>query len=426
MNVISSLENISKTFNLGNHHEVLVLKDINFSISEGEFIAILGQSGSGKSTILRLISGLIPPSQGEVLHHQKKLTRVNPDVAIVFQNFALYPWLNVSENVRMGLNQRALKKEEENKDIENVLNLTGLAGHENAYPKELSGGMKQRVGLARALVAKPEILAMDEPFSALDILTTKNLRAEIMRLWPSKDAGFKAIFMVTHNILDAISMASRIIILSSNPGTIAYDIKNDLAYPRDEKSVEFQQMLDHVQDMITDLSLPDQINTAKDHSLAINTTIEIPPYVSSAKMIALLEIISLNRELIDIFDLSAQMHEEFGLTIALTKALELLELVQTPGRDVLLSPLGKEFLEANLDHKKMIFKKQIQNFNLFKMLKNNLDENSEISADKLRHQISEKLPFENSALILETLIDWGRFAELLDYDLSRQMLVINP
>lgn len=432
MKTITALKNISKTYNLENDQDVLILKNINLEIKEGEFIALLGQSGSGKSTILRILSGLIPPSLGNVIHHDEELNEVNPDVAIVFQSFALYPWLSVAENVRIGLNQRNLTKQEEDEAIEAALDLIGLGGHENAYPKELSGGMRQRVGFARALVAKPEILAMDEPFSALDVYTARNLRAEIIRLWQKGDAGFKSAFMVTHNIQDAVSMASRILILSSHPGSIVYDITNELPYPRDEKSLEFQKLVDDIHDMITNLTLPDKDKETERISPAsevrqffiseLNPRIESIPSVPAGRMIGLIEVIAADKGVVDIFDLSAQMREEFGLTIALTKALELLEFVETPKHDVILTQLGSQLVQAGPLERKTLFRDQIKELNLFKLVLGKLEDKEEISESALQEEIAEKLPYENADKIFDTIVDWGRFAEILDYDINRKVL----
>jgi NitT/TauT family transport system ATP-binding protein len=436
MQVITSLEKISKSYNLENDQDVLILKDINLTIAEGEFIALLGQSGSGKSTILRIMSGLIPATSGIVLHHNEELSDINADMAIVFQNFALYPWLTVAENVRIGLNLRKLNKNDENIEIEKVLDLIGMGGHENAYPKELSGGMRQRVGFARALVAKPEILAMDEPFSALDIYTAQNLRSEIIRLWQKGDAGFKSAFMVTHNILDAVSMASRILILSSHPGSIIYDIKNELSYPRNEKSTEFLKMVDDIHDMITSLILPDKSSesdkiiselpsTMKTSFISeLNHRIESIPSVTAGRMIGLLEMIVSDKGIVDIFDLSAQMHEEFGLTISLTKALELLELVETPKHDVILTPLGYQLVKSNIQERKTIFREQIKKLNLFKIILKEIETHYEVSEYYMQAEIASRLPFENADKIFDTIVDWGRFAEILDYDINRKVIFI--
>src|SRR6202521_3385255 len=225
------LRHVSKAYASGGGIPVTILDDISLEVREGEMLALLGQSGSGKSTILRLMAGLTEPTQGAVLSHGTSLMGINRTLSMVFQSFALYPWLTVHENVQVGLIQRRLSAHQEREEIDKVLALIGLSGYENAYPKELSGGMRQRVGFARAIVAKPEVLCMDEAFSALDVLTAENLRSEVVQLWNNTQAGLKSIFFVTHNIAEAAYMASRIIIISSHPGRIKNVIANPLPYP---------------------------------------------------------------------------------------------------------------------------------------------------------------------------------------------------
>src|SRR6202158_1714374 len=238
---------------------VTVLDDINLEVREGEMLALLGQSGSGKSTILRLMAGLTDPTQGVVFSRGAPLTGVNRGLAIVFQSFALYPWLTVEQNVQVGLIQRRLSAREEHEEIDKALELIGLSGYENAYPKQLSGGMRQRVGFARALVAHPEVLCMDEPFSALDVLTAEDRKSEVVDLWRgSGHAGLKSIFLVTHNIAEAVFIATRIVIISSHPGRVRNVIPNPLPYPRDVNSKPFAAMVDQVHAAITALVLPDE------------------------------------------------------------------------------------------------------------------------------------------------------------------------
>src|SRR5215475_2810362 len=244
--------------------QVIVLDDINLEVREGEMLALLGQSGSGKSTILRLMAGLTEPTQGAVLGHGAPLDGVNRNLAIVFQSFALYPWLTVQDNVQVGLIQRRLDSRQEKEEIERVLELIGLSGYENAYPKQLSGGMRQRVGFARALVAQPEVLCMDEAFSALDVLTAENLRTQVVDLWRgSGHAGLKSIFLVTHDIAEAVFIASRIVIISSQPGRIRSVIDNPLPYPRDVNSKQFAALVDQIHAAITALVLPDEPAAAR-------------------------------------------------------------------------------------------------------------------------------------------------------------------
>src|ERR1700694_1108351 len=254
------LRHVSKSYvSADGGSPVTVLDDISLEIREGEMLALLGQSGSGKSTILRLMAGLTEPTQGAVLSHGAPLADVNRGLAIVFQSFALYPWLTVQENVQVGLIQRRLSAREEQEEIDKALELIGLSGYENAYPKQLSGGMRQRVGFARALVAQPEVLCMDEPFSALDVLTAESLRTEVVDLWRgSQHAGLKSIFLVTHNIAEAVFIATRIFIISSHPGRVRNVIPNPLPYPRDVNSKPFAAMVDQVHAAITASVLPDE------------------------------------------------------------------------------------------------------------------------------------------------------------------------
>ena len=253
------LRHVSKSYVGAEGPAVTILDDISLEVREGEMVALLGQSGSGKSTILRLMAGLTEPTQGAVLGHGAPVDGVNPNIAIVFQSFALYPWLIVQENVQVGLMQRRLTAEQEQEEIDRALELIGLSGYENAYPKKFSGGMRQRVGLARALVAEPEVLCMDEPFSALDVLTAESLRTEVVDLWRGAGhVGLKSIFLVTHNIVEAVFIATRIVIISTHPGRVRNVIVNALPYPRDVNSKPFAAMVDQVHAAITALVLPDE------------------------------------------------------------------------------------------------------------------------------------------------------------------------
>ncbi|HBX48734.1 MAG TPA: nitrate ABC transporter ATP-binding protein, partial [Clostridiaceae bacterium] len=228
-NEFIKIKNLSQSFE---GTDVPILENINLTINEGEFVAILGPSGSGKSTLLRLITGLIQPTDGEILFEGEKVDAVNPYASVVFQNFALYPWLSVVENVELGLKARGFPNDYSREKAVELIDLIGLDGFEDAYPKELSGGMKQRVGFARALAVQPKLLCMDEPFSALDFLTAENLRTELIELWTDKKMPIKSIILVTHGIEEAVLMADRIVILSKKPASIIADIKVNLPYPR--------------------------------------------------------------------------------------------------------------------------------------------------------------------------------------------------
>ena len=419
---------------------VTVLDDVSLEVRDGEMLALLGQSGSGKSTILRLMAGLTEPTKGAVLSHGESLAGVNRSVSIVFQSFALYPWLTVQENVQVGLIQRRLDAREEEEETSKALELIGLSGYENAYPKQLSGGMRQRVGFARALVAQPEVLFMDEPFSALDVLTAESLRSEVVELWRGTEhAGLKSIFLVTHNIIEAVFLATRIVIISSHPGRVRNVIPNPLPYPRDVNSKPFAAMVDQVHAAITALVLPDE----PAEEVAARTTaagaerptgapegapgqaaapaparVEPIPNVPVETIVGLLESIEDAQETINVFDLSARIGKEFGETIGIVKAAEMLDLVDTPKDDVLMTQTGWYFLAAPPPARKTLFRQAIMKLRLFQMLTARLADAPEgrIDADSVLEELATLLPYDHPAKLLETLIAWGRYAELIDFD----------
>lgn len=247
--VLLEVRNVYRTY----HHEetnIVVLEDISFQVVEGEFVCLVGPSGCGKSTLLRMIVGLDRPTSGKILYKGKEVRGVNEKTALVFQNFALIPWLTVWENVALGLEARGVKKEERDRKVRYWLEKVGLEGQENAYPRELSGGMKQRVGFARALVLEPELLCMDEPFSNLDPLTSQNLREELLRLWVGKELPILSIIMVTHNIEEAVFMSDRILVMSTHPGRIISEVKVELERPRNPRKSEFQNVVDNIYSLI--------------------------------------------------------------------------------------------------------------------------------------------------------------------------------
>jgi NitT/TauT family transport system ATP-binding protein len=414
---------------------VTVLDDISLEIRKGEMLALLGQSGSGKSTILRLMAGLTPPSQGVVLSHGAPLQGINPHLSVVFQTFALYPWLTVQENVSVGLVRRRLGARAEQEEIDRVLELIGLSGYENAYPKQLSGGMRQRVGFARALVARPEVLCMDEPFSALDVLTAENLRTQVVELWRSTShADLDSIFLVTHSIAEAVFMASRIVIISSHPGRIRTVIDSPLPYPRDVNSKAFGALVEQVHAAITALALPDEPSERKAERVtatgaarppeaetiqaAAGGRVEPIPNVPVETIVGLLEIIEDAQETINVFDLSVRIAKEFGQTIATVKAAEMLGLVDTPKDDVLMTEKGWYFLAAPTPARKGLFRQAIMRLRLFQMLSARLAEapDHRIDAESILEDLAKVLPYDQPAKLLETLVAWGRYAELIDFD----------
>jgi NitT/TauT family transport system ATP-binding protein len=385
------------------------------------------------------MAGLTTATQGAVLSHGLPLVGVNRYLSIVFQSFALYPWLTVQENVQVGLLQRRLDAAEEEEEIARALELIGLSGYEHAYPKQLSGGMRQRVGFARALVAQPEVLCMDEPFSALDVLTAESLRTQVVDLWrSSQHAGLKSIFLVTHNIAEAVFMATRIVIISSHPGRVRKIIVNPLPYPRDVNSKQFAAMVDQVHAAITALVLPDEpaepvaegaagetVGFTAEPARAAAEQVAVPaarvepiPNAPVETIVGLLEIIEDAQETINVFDLSAKIGKEFGETIATVKAAEMLDLVDTPKDDVLMTEAGWYFLAAPTAVRQTLFRQAIMKLRLFQMLTSQLAEapDGRVDADSILEELGTLLPYDHPAKLLETVIAWGRYAELIDFD----------
>ena len=425
---ITELKNICKSYGIVGGRELKVLEHIDLSVRPGEIVALLGQSGSGKSSILRCLTGLMEPTSGRVLHYGKPLVGINPSAAIVFQTFALYPWLTVEENVEVGLMKKRLPRQEKEAAIENAICLIGLQGYEGAYPRELSGGMRQRVGIARALVAQPEILCLDEAFSALDVLTAENLRREVISLWQSKATNVKSVFMVTHNIEEAVEMATHIFVLFPRPGHIGLQIENTLPYPRSAKSAEYQRLVSVIHDSITHQSLPDlppePVNVPGKPISRARSRMESIPHVPVSQIIGLLSIMTNEPDMESIYDIGAEIGKEFGETIAIVKATEILEFVDTPKNDVRLTPLGQQFFAAERARRTEIFREQIYKLKLFHIIIECLKVEDEIDEERILKELSSALPYDNPEKLLQTMIAWGRYAGILDYDRDGKKLFI--
>src|SRR5246127_2645173 len=306
---IAELRNVPKTFHVGKGRELKVLDQVDLSVHEGELFALLGQSGSGKSTLLRCLTGLTVPSAGQVLCYDKPLVGVNPYASIVFQTFALYPWLTVEQNVEVGLiAKRDLTRAQKSEAVEKAIDLIGLNNYHSAYPREISGGMRQRVGIARALVSEPKILCLDEAFSALDVLTAENLRKEVIGLWRGEGTGLKSIFMVTHNIEEAVEMATRICVLFPHPGRLGIVLENNLAYPRNPSDPEFQRLMKVIHETITMQALPDHPPEPAPISGRLisraRTRLESIPTVPVGRILGLLSILRDHPELDNIYDIA--------------------------------------------------------------------------------------------------------------------------
>lgn len=423
---IVELCHISKMFTLPGGRELKVLDQIDLAIQEGELLALLGQSGSGKSTLLRCLTGLTEPTSGRVLVYDKVLEGINPYASIVFQTFALYPWLTVQQNVEVGLMAKPLPREQKEAAVNKAIDLIGLDNYHDAFPREISGGMRQRVGIARALVAEPKILCLDEAFSALDVLTAENLRSEVVTLWQEQATSLKSIFMVTHNIEEAVEMATRICVLFPHPGRLGLVLDNHLPYPRNPNDPGFQQLVKVIHQTITMQALPDippepPPISGRPVSRA-RTRMESIPYVPVGQMLGLLSIIEDNPDLADIYDLANEIGKDFGETIALVKSAEILEFVDTPKDEVRFTELGKRFITADNETRQKIFAEQVQKLRLFHIILAYLEVQDEIDEETVLKDISVALPYENPEKILETMIAWGRYAGLMDYDAATKMV----
>jgi len=424
---IAELKAVSKSYKTAGGHELKVLENIDLAVQDGELLALLGQSGSGKSTILRCLTGLVEPTSGRALADGKSLDGVNPDASVVFQTFALYPWLTVEQNVAVGLMAHNTSRAERDAAVERAIEMIGLGNYHAAYPRELSGGMRQRVGIARALVSQPKLLCLDEAFSALDVLTAENLRQELISLWHSSDNGLRSIFMVTHNIEEAVEMANRIIVVFPRPGRLGLILDNPLPYPRDSKDPEFQRLVGIIHDAITTLTLPDlppEVAVVGQPVSRGRSRMESIPFVPVGQILGLMTILSDSPELANIYDISDEIGKEFGETISIVKAAEILELVDTPKQEVRFTELGKKFVASDRLGRRKIFAEQVFKLRLFHIIIALLRENEEVEADRVIKDIASALPYDNPERVFQTMIAWGRYAGLMDINNKTRMVFV--
>jgi len=423
---LCELEHIVKTFDLPSGAAMTVLDDVSLAVGEHEILALLGPSGCGKSTLMRVLTGLIEPNSGSVRYRGKPLVGLNPGVAIVFQSFALYPWLTVADNIGEPLRARGLDDAATRAKVAEVVRLVGLAGFEDAYPRELSGGMKQRVGIARALAVTPEILCMDEPFSQVDALTAENLRGEVIRFWNAPETQLKTIMMVSHDVKEVVFMATRIVVMAAKPGRIRRIIENKLPYPRDYRSKEFQRLVDEIHAVITETELPDVASPPA--APARGPAWEPLPEAGASEVIGLLEVLDDHEGHADVFHLVDHIGQEFGRVLAVTKAAELLDLVDTPKQDVVLTEDGKRFLAASVPERKALFRERVKTLRIFSDVLAMIEraDNHRLEGDAVLEMLVLRLPYEDPERMLATLVNWGRHADLFDYDQARKELFIEP
>lgn len=420
------LQHVSQTYG-GGMKPFTAVKDINLGLSEGEFVALLGPSGCGKSTLLRIITGLQRPSEGEVLYRGAPLRGVNPHASIVFQSFALFPWLSVQDNVEVALKARGIPPKMRTARALDLLDRVGLDGFETAYPRELSGGMRQKVGFARAMAVEPELLSMDEPFSALDVLSAENLRGELLELWSSGRIPTRALLLVTHSIEEAVSMADRIVIMEKDPGRIVKDMKVPLSQPRMHKDPRFLEMVDQVYAILAGQTQPEQVEFGSapgEPGLTRGL-----PHVGINELTGLLEhALYMHGGRDDIFRLAEDLKVNSDQLLRLMDAAELLGFATIAQGDVVLTPLGETFAEASILARKEMFAARMKRLPIIKWLLAMLK-----AADKYRLEwdvvlAALELEFtpEEADRQLDTAVKWGRYAEVLAYEDNTQFIHLEP
>ena len=394
-----------------------VLSEVSLAVSPDEVVALLGPSGCGKSTILRVLAGLTRPTEGEVLDHGKPLAGLNAGVGFVFPSFALFPWMTVAENVQAVLAAAGRTPDETRERAARAITMVGLSGAEEAYPRELSGGMKQRVGMARALSLEPEVLFMDEPFSQVDALTAESLRAEILDIWGVKARNPRAILMVSHDIKEVVYMADRIVVLDANPGRVRTVVENALPRPRDYRSPGLLQMVDRLHDIITGMEMPDAPAPAA-------AAFEPLPDARAGEIIGLLEYLDARGGREEVFRIAAETGQEFGRLIAVVNAAELLDLVATPRRTVALSALGQRFVRADPQARKALWRERLLELALFRQVRDALarSDAGRLPREFVLEAIALGAPQEDWERMFERFVSWSRYGDLFAYDDDRETL----
>jgi NitT/TauT family transport system ATP-binding protein len=425
-------QQVEKFYAQPSENRIQVISPTDLSIFPGEIVALLGPSGSGKSTLLRMLAGLSQPSAGEVLWHGKPISAVRINVSIVFQSFALFPWLTVLENVEAPLKARGMGAAERRERSLKILNTVGLDGFQAAYPKELSGGMRQRVGFARALVVEPEVLFMDEPFSALDVLTAENLRSELLELWQKKTIPTQSIFIVTHNIEEAVLLADRIIVLGRNPGHVRTDFKvTNLPHPRERKSQPFTQLVDYIYKVLTRPDVPPADMPSLQPGRKVRDQrqmhYEMLPHARPGGIAGLLELIIDLGGRTDIYRLADELAFEIDDLLPIVEAASLLGFLRVEEGDVAITPAGHEYAESEILKQKEVFRKAaLEHVLLLRQITRALNNKTDhtVPEDFFLDMLDEQFSEEETQRQLETAINWGRYAELFDFDAGRRRFVL--
>ncbi|KPY34949.1 ABC transporter ATP-binding protein [Pseudomonas syringae pv. primulae] len=408
--------------------ERLVLDDVTLQLNENEIIGLLGRSGSGKSTLLRSIAGLVVPTEGKVIFPDRTPGKTM-SVGMVFQSFALFPWLTVLENVEVGLEAQGVPAQQRRKRALAAIDLIGLDGFESAYPKELSGGMRQRVGMARALVIDPDVLLMDEPFSALDVLTAETLRTDLLDMWSEGRMPIKSILMVTHNIAEAVLMCDRILLFSSNPGRVISEIKVDLPQPRNRQDPIFQALVEEIYVLMTQDSDAGETRQGVFPGTGLGMVL---PHVSTNALAGLIEAIHAPPYGMkaDLPELAGALHYNADELFPIAEVLQLLRFAELKGGDIRLLPAANRYALADVDERKHLFAQHLLSFvPLVAHIRRVLDDRSTHTAParRFRDQLEDFMSESDARQTLDSVTQWGRYAELFAYDeLADQFSLDNP
>ncbi len=414
---IIELKSVGKSFRSADGTARSVLEGVDFTLNEGEIVALLGQSGSGKSTMLRIMAGLIPADDGEVLYRGMPLYGPADGISMVFQSFALFPWLTVQKNVELGLEAQGMPPKERAERAESAIELIGLSGFEGALPRELSGGMRQRVGIARALILEPEVLLMDEAFSALDVLTGERLREDILELWESGRMPTKAILVVSHNIEEAVMMANRVLVFASDPGRVRSELAVSLSRPRQVESTEVRSLIDNVYGLMTAGSMRPGRISAKEVKLQLGDRL---PEADIARMEGTLEVLA-EEPFLGRADLP-KIAEETGLTdrelLNVSKALTLLGFATLEGGDIMMTPLGEQYVRTEQANQHVLFGQQlVENVPLVAYILHGLeqDPSGDLHEDLFLRLLRFTLNEDDAKSALRIAIEWGRYGNLFKY-----------
>ncbi len=420
------LQGITQIYGTG-QRRLTAVQGVTLTLTEGEFVALLGPSGCGKSTLLRIICGLQRPNEGQILYRGAPLQGVNPHATIVFQTFALFPWLTVQENVEVALKARGLPSPLRTVRAVDVLDRVGLDGFETAYPRELSGGMRQKVGFARAMAVEPELLCLDEPFSALDVLSAESLRGELLELWTGGKIPTRAILMVTHAIEEAVFLADRIVVMEKEPGRVVADLRVELPHPRQRKGPEFLSLVDRVYATLAGQTQPEHLEMGTAPGEPGRT--RALPHVTISELAGLLEhLAEAPRDRADIYRLAGDLKVNSDQILRLAEAAELLAFVTIAQGDLTLTPLGETFAEAQILARKVIFATRIRRLPIFRWLLAMLRaaERQQLGWDVVRTALELEFAPPEAERQLKTAVDWGRYAELFAYDDDRDVFYLEP